>query len=543
MIMNTIRKIYLAALALVTLSMGGCVDTINTNDIATEYNRPYSLAAPLVNIRASGASLFDKLEEEMLIGEYDDGSLYGFFKTNVEIGLPNVLTFSDQHADLVLPAFKSPYLVSTGTSKVTSKLKMNDIPSVRYDSLTFYTGQMGYDIKLPANTTGTLKIEFPELYDTSNQRLVISTPITAAKTQYTGTTDLSQYKVKFAHGVDSSYFRAITTITFINTPSNVNATSEFHFTLSQISPEVVFGFFGKRLVNNGLPMLVVDIFDKNHLGEIVEFADLHINVVTENHVGASFAIGVKDLAVKNTETQESKSLTFTESDTRILRAAAWTNRSVPTIDSFKLSKANSNIMDIVAINANQASCSFEATINPDNSSPNNFITRDSKVNTRLELEVPLWFRVKDYNRKDTIDFDLEDMFGSDIDQVDRVEFLKLYLQNTNGFPFDIKTQAYLANGSYQVIDSLFGQGQQSICKACTTKANLRLDKPTSLEIIAELDKAKIKKLRDAKVKYIILASKANTPSTSTPQEFIKIFKDNYMENFLQFAVSGVGTTK
>jgi hypothetical protein len=95
----------------------------------------------------------------------------------------------------------------------------------------------------------------------------------------------------------------------------------------------------------------------------------------------------------------------------------------------------------------------------------------------------------------------------------------------------------MTTANYQVIDSLF-TGLQSICKACKTKSNFKLDAPTTSTVVAELDKAQIKKMRDNNVKYLLLSSRAFTPSASTPQEFIKIFTDNFMKMTIKAEVVG-----
>jgi len=520
------------------LLVAGCkVDTINTNDIADEYNRSYDLAAPLLSVNATAEGLFGELDSKNFISHYDDGLIYGFYQTDVELGLPKLLSFPTQSADLSVPALLAPYYSTiSGQSSVTAKLKLNDKTSVRYDSMYFYKGMLDYQITVPANTTGTLTITFPELTNSNHQALQISKPITANQTAYSGSQDLSQYEAIFSQGVDSSYIRAVTTINFTTQPSNSASSFEFHFSISQVEPEVVFGYFGQREIDHAVPTLNFDFFDKDKLGDAVQFGDLRLNIISENNIGVPFSVAIQNIVVENTKTQQSQTLTFSDSDVRSLNAADYNQPNKSVVDTLQLSKANSNVMDIAQLYPNTGSCSVISSINPNGTNATNFISRNSKLLTHLEIEFPLWFRISDYRRTDTIDFDLNDILGSDT-QVDRVKSLKIYLENSNGFPFDIQNQLYPATANYQAVDSLF-TGLQSICKACKTKSNFKLDEPTTNTVIAELDKTQIKKMRDNDVKYLLLSSRAFTPSTTNPQEYIKIFTDNFMKMTIKVEVVG-----
>lgn len=111
-------------------------------------------------------------------------------------------------------------------------------------------------------------------------------------------------------------------------------------------------------------------------------------------------------------------------------------------DQLVFNKENSNIVEFLNFRPNKIIYYGDAVTNWNNDTIN-FISIDSKMLASSELKIPMVFRTPGLIFKDTTDFELGDV-GMEIGKG------RLYLDVTNGFPFDLQF-------SFQVPDSISGE--------------------------------------------------------------------------------------
>jgi len=128
------------------------------------------------------------------------------------------------------------------------------------------------------------------------------------------------------------------------------------------------------------------------------------------------------------------------------------------IDSFHLTKSNSNVWDAVAISPQWFVTDISGMSNPSGAPASNFALAGSRFDIDAKVELPLFGKTSDFILADTVAFKL----GEDLDAAEYIDFR---INTTNGFPVDATIQLYFMDKFNNVLDSMLTPAQQSLTAA------------------------------------------------------------------------------
>lgn len=193
-----------------------------------------------------------------------------------------------------------------------------------------------------------------------------------------------------------------------------------------------------------------------------------------------------------------------------------------TTTFYTFDKTNSNIQEILEISPKYLYYSIDAILN-DPLTPNNFITDQSELTIKVELELPIYGNASDFMLADTLDFELG--FNTDTFQV--VEYAEFKLNVDNGLPVDINIQLDFIDSLNPtiILESLLDINSEvflsgKVVNEVVTQSTLRT---TTIAV----DRAKLDKIGRAN-QVIIMAKLAttNVGSSSGPASpLVKFYSD------------------
>jgi len=182
--------------------------------------------------------------------------------------------------------------------------------------------------------------------------------------------------------------------------------------------------------------------------------------------------------------------------------------------NFYFDKNNSNIEDIIGSNPVSVDYDLDAIPNPDeNTAIRGFLTDSSYFRVQVEVEMPIHGTAAGFEARDTFDID----FGEE-ERVDHVEF-KLIADN--GIPVDVGLQAYFADASGTILDSLFLSDQALILEAAEVNSDGEVTNRVEKTTINTFESDRYANIKTAK--KVFLNASFSTVNDGT--ESVRIYSD------------------
>lgn len=204
--------------------------------------------------------------------------------------------------------------------------------------------------------------------------------------------------------------------------------ADLNFSFSDLSIEYADGYFGDYEIDLGGDIVDIDlqIFEDFDSGLILNDPKFIIRVSNSIGVGASINAGLNAFSPNF----ENAVFNFTE----IIQAPEFIGDSIEQL--WVYDKNNSTIDDIIALPPQQIEYFGVANLNGSNSEGVNFIGADSKMTLGVEVDFPMSLNVANISLKDTIIID-------ELDNVEKIESLSLFMNIDNGFPLDTRLDLLL----------------------------------------------------------------------------------------------------
>jgi len=509
-----IRTIILLIGSLIVLS--GCMkDEIELKD-PQKYNRPVKVAGPVFNAHFVAQDLLDKLGDNEYISVDKDGLIWAKADTSYSTVYDKIVKYDSLE-------YNKKYDLSTLIKKSTNKafsyrdtITASVIPDQRFDSLTMQIAKMEITIKSPTAVTGNYKVTFPEITDGSGTILSFDGILGGSDTQ---SKPLNDGMLRFFQdpATNKSAFEMITE--GVATINGIPATTELEISIKIIDflPEEVWGYFGRQ--NTFQERDTMDFNFLSEYSDMIQFKHVNMTLQIKSFFGSPVSFKIDSVMFTNTTTGDFVHMP----DTAIhLRSIDYYNPTKPSVDSLVL-----DIADEVNIAPDRVYYSVGGWVNYYGEHPGqqDFFINDGKVDldSKITIEVPFWFKTKSYRRTDTIDFNIKEMLDSNI-----INYMNLYFDFTNGFPFDIYSQAYMVDSLGNKVDSLFNDGVKQVWDSPIIDATGRAGEPVLTEVDIILDHDKLVKLYEQNVTQLFIVSRVKTGgfagSQETP-EFVKLFDD------------------
>jgi hypothetical protein len=171
------------------------------------------------------------------------------------------------------------------------------------------------------------------------------------------------------------------------------------------------------------------------------------------------------------------------------------------VGSFTLNNSNSNIVSLINNFPKNVIYNVNSQSNPLGPVYSNFITDTSQFSVDMEIDLPLFGRVKDFEFQDTVNY----TFDMPTDMIKSIA-VRAYIDN--GFPIDVGMRLAFVDSAYNVIDELVNPVYQVIMPSANIDANGKVTTPSINTRDFVIPNSVIPQL--SKVKHILIGAVANS---------------------------------
>lgn len=533
--MKITNYIRLTALAFPVLMIGCQDDDISVTTDTTGDNRRIEIAAPAGDITYKVSDLLNDIDNEYVFVD-ETGLVNVEYTQEVEIDWESLVTLRDfsrtwYYSPSAYAA--SPQLKAAAQVSFSEKIKLNHRDDVRYDELTMDGGSLTASIVFPYGTTGQVDISIPEVVE-NGQPLSYSFSITENNRIFYINENLNGMDVVPSQGVDSSYISVITTMDLTEV---VLGDVELDFSLVNMQPGLAFGYFGQQQSARPREELIFDVFDELDLADEIEFFDFKIDLQVSSEIGVPFDVITENMQFfdKNDELTHTLRVNGSEQIRLELESAVYGDPIEKSETLFHISKENSE--NIVAIgNSYPRRMIFDVTSfsNPDGEIQQNFMGPSNNLNGMMKVVMPAWFNTtKEYARKDTIDFDFNDILDENDEDARELESFTVFFDFFSKIPLDISASAWVIDAGGNKIDDLL-ESEINVIEGGNIDETGYVSEATHTEFTITIDGEQINEFLDRNAMNIILETKFNTGDS----EYVKIYDDMDFNAVVSFEASG-----
>ena len=558
------RLFILTALTCVAITFYSCMEDevldITKTDFET-FNMPVNVAIPMAKGNILLKEVIEKLDiEDFELKTFEDGLIYFEFFNKINVGKIVDVEVPDQTI--------SEKLINDGTVYPPVII----IPA--NDSVT-YTKDFNFSIKVEGAEidkavfeSGLLKVYAPNVITGPGTGSIVQSlnvkiiDLSFDNRVFEQTVTNSQFGTEQAYSIDkhilvasgaagNEYIRANYSYTVKNTsnaPVSIPtpASLKFDFSMQDIKPRYVTGYFGNRTLYAGNSIVELSIINTSYLEDsTIFFKDPRINMTLYNPVAMPFDVNIMDLRLINSDKQDTLDLDFETNKFEIEGGTASYidgNQQVeisPFIKKYTFDKDNSNIEDVFGRVFDEVCLHYDVISNPNGKDPlkNNVIRFDSsEIYIDSHAILPLWIKAQNFSYDDTIEFNFEEevIDGEDLDtaSINKLDSIKVILGIKNTIPLELKGQVYLADAGYNIIDSVFTNSDGVILRGAIVNSQGESTGPgkTVIELMVSPDKIDLWRPG----RYIMFKAEAYT----SQKEFVKVYDTIGIEYYVGFEISG-----
>ncbi len=300
-------------------------------------------------------------------------------------------------------------------------------------NLELMSGKIVYNISSSLNTNLTFNLSIPSA--TLNGEVFEAQEVVFAGIEpSSGEIDISGIVIDLTTDIDQPFNKIpITFSASLNSGNDlITLTNEdfadLNFSFSDLSIQYADGHFGDYEIDLGGDLVDIDlaVFEDFDSGLILDDPKFIIRVFNSVGVGASINAGLNAFSPN----LENAVFDFNE----IIESPSFIGDTVEQI--WVYDKNNSTIDDIIALPPEQIEYFGIANLNGSNTGQVNFITSDSKMSLGVEVDFPMSLNIANISLKDTI-------IINELENVDNIETISLFMNIDNGFPLDTKLDLLL----------------------------------------------------------------------------------------------------
>lgn len=536
-----IWKLFTVGFLTVLLLLPSCKgDDILINTDNSDDNRIVGIALPAINFTFSISDAIKEMDDDRLYAD-ENGLLH--FRSTQDVSIPWEDLASLKEVDEswsyamsdLLNINPAPPLKASGNISFQEKVKFNDTDDVRYDNATFENGEMELFINVPPAFTGEIAISIPE----TSPQITISFNPDGFNNSYSETISLKDRRIDFSHGTDSSYITLIidSELSFSGIPVG---SLDVGFKLKDLKTEMLEGYFGQK--HSDIEEHVQELDGMGEVKDLAsfEFKEVALTLNIKNPIGVPFNIQATNINfIKTVDGNPQDNLLLVDGVSKVELNVDPATIGPPIAyasNDVVISSNNSNVMDVSNPFPEKITFDVFSTANPNGEivGQPNFIGHLDSLYAELLIEAPIWLRVSEYTRSDTLNFDFKDMMDQDRDNADLIETFAMHLDFKNKLPFELKANLFVADEEGNKIEDIW-TGFESLL-AVGQLDNGKISTPGETNVIVNLNKEQVLKFFDQKAMFLMIETQSSTYKKGT--EFIKIFDDAGMEVSISFEVSG-----
>ncbi len=445
------------------------------------------------------ADLWSKRAEELLI--LPNQSL------NISNNSINLLSISTGQIDSV--SYSSPVTFVTPSA------------GQRIDSVFFKSGAFNLNLSSNINHQGLIKFNIPSLTKNGvpfsqqiNYPGIMPVPINLSF-------DLTGYTLKPNNVLPNQNTVMVNYKIVYQGDNNVNNSPysvQFTNNLTNLGFSKMFGYMG-QLTFNAQDTFNISIYENNYTS-FFDLVDIKAKLYTWNSFGTPVNINVNQLygtSTVNPPYQINVTSTLYNPLNVPYPSLLQFGQTIENIS--ELNSSNSNIQQLIGISPRKFIFNITGTTNPTaNQSIPNFVLDTSRVGAKIQVEFPLYGKIKGFTYQDTAEFSYNNL--------DEIESVLLRINTINGFPLDAHLQIYCVDTNYVIKDSLLNPFQQIVYSGiCGPAPDFHVQTPTANITDILLDENRLHRL--VGVKHLLI--RASLWSYNYTNQDVKVYMDNYLD--------------
>lgn len=541
----------IAYISIFIFLLSACVkEEVDFNKVSTEIDISPSLVIPLV---------YGNITLEQILPETDDNSEAYIFIDNdklLHIKYSSVLDsfamsrfidqFPNQDTSVIFTSGSgttidydfSSTIFNSGIPIVSElpteyTLKSENGDEIYVDSLRVESGSIVVNMSAGFNSVGSYSVEMPGVkHPVTKESLKVFFNADGSSSEQS--IDLTGYIIELISPItglrnklEINYALSIEKGT--NNPINDGAEITCSVVTNSLKFNEIYGYIGQYstdLEPYTLALGLGDLFEGN-----LYIADPKITLSVENSFGLPIRTTLFDTeAIFNDGTNIP--LTFDAANNP--KDIAFPSRRNPNEigdvknDAIYINNTTSNITEILASLPDSLAMAGKYEINADGVNHENFIISDSYLKASIDLDLPLDFELANFVFSDTVDMDLNEM----ITNLEYVTKLELDVNFTNGFPIEVKVQAYFYEQISETDETIALLPTDSLMLnkliiASANTSNGAVTSTTSSYVNVSITDEKLEKIQNTKYLIIKLNIETDNAGTgSSPYNPVKIYSTN-----------------
>ena len=288
--------------------------------------------------------------------------------------------------------------------------------------------------------------------------------------------------------------------------------------ISDVRVDYMKGYFGQLdyIPEEADKQIAFDFFEELEFDGTIGIRDIVFETTVSSSIGVPLNIVTKEISFINEDGLKKKLANpFTLEILSAIESDESNHTIIPQNDS------NSQTLSDILFDKEEKYPTgilfdFSGTLNPngDNPAGKNFILRSSSdlAEAEVKITVPLYFNVESYNRKDTVNFDYNDLIKDDEEFSKSVEKCVITLKVNNQLPFEVILSVYAIDEAKNVVGEYIVTDMELVAKP---------DKQSPITI--ELTNDQLVLFSEKNVKSIVFNTRAGTNG------YQKVYEEDYID--------------
>lgn len=535
---------------------------INKTDTET-FNLPVDIAIPIAKGGITIREVVDELDiEDFELKTEDDGLIYFDYTSVFNIAEFIKVDVPDQtHQELlindgtivpdIIPVFPSANFTLAQETRFEVDVEGAEIYEAVVDGGNFEI--FGNDVLGEINgIEQTLVVTIPEF---SKDEVTFSHTFSNEDFGKRHKFDLSDYVMVTSRDSEGDYITIQYTYTIKNTTLTTVMVPApealyFEFSMTDIEPRYVVGFFGTREIYSGNSVVNIPIIDSRYVQDsTIFFKEPRLNISLHNPIAMPFNINIQGIGLINVELKDTIELETDQSvfsvDGGVASFPEPTQVSIaPANFNYEFNNQNSNLDELIGKVYDKVRLNYNVISNPEGKDPaNNNVANFDSIDVEVESHAifPLHVRVSNFVYDDTVAFDFEtevlSSFEEDVDTtlLDNLDSIKVVFGINNLIPLELYGQIYLSDDDYQIIDSVFNSSNDVLLAPAIVDEDGEVTEAgiSVIELMVGPEKRNLWRPG----KHIIFAAKASSADQENDQ-FVKVYDTSGLEFYVGFIASG-----
>jgi len=550
----------LLKLFVLTIIAAGCIlssctkDNFDMDRLSGEVAYDGSFAIPLAYSNVSFYQILNIMDTSIALQDNEDGYLSMFYHSYVESKrVQDLLNLSPQHfdttinlSDMQAKGIRAGSQLYYDTEKIISFTLMNEETEndeAEIDSLALNSGILEYTIGSSFGLASKVVVEFPSI-KRGGLPLKDSIALYSTDSYDHRTLSLAGYTIDLTTTSRHHNQIPIRIRTMLDYGSSMPTMGAFDISIDirNFNYKGMYGYFGKNKLLIQSDTIEITMFKENakYDWEHAEFyfKKPKISVTYWNSYGipSRFYFTEFDAHLQRGDIIKDMSYIAGENGNFPFAPPSYDNPELARLghplDLISSSTpgrevegeiiadaTNSNIDQIVPDRPTWIHFAAKAETNPDQHGWN-FIDENSKLRAKIEIEIPLYGHLFNFNYRDTADIDISSYVGNL-----PVKRMALLLNVKNNMPVQAKAQFYLVDEYYNVLDSVIKTPNAMVLEAAKVDANGRLmtNEPATAITKIELTREQINNLSNSR--HILTRFTVSTAGDASGGQDLKLYRD------------------